>query len=336
MAQDTIAAEIEFWQSVKNTKDSTELEAYLKSYPKGKFAPLARLRLKKLAVGIFLTTSGASTKRQPGQTFRECPDCPAMIIIPSGSFMMGSPKSEKKRHEDEGPQSRVTIEKPFAVGKFEVTRGEFAAFVKATGHQTKGGCRTWTGGKWETQPDKSWRSPGFAQDDNHPVTCVNWQDAGAYAKWLSGKTGKTYRLPSEAEWEYAARAGTKGPFSFKGKISASKANYDAIETYDGSAKGQYRAKTVPVDSFDPNPFGLYNVHGNVSEWTGDCWNDSYRKMPVKTKQTGAAWTAGNCNSRVVRGGSWYYDPRVLRSAFRSRLTTDNRYNGYGFRLARTL
>ena len=147
---------------------------------------------------------------------------------------------------------------------------------------------------------RSFRNPGFAQDDSHPVVCVNWDDAKAYAKWLSGKTGKDYRLLSEAEWEYACRAGTSTPFWWGSSISTEQANYDGNYTFGGGRKGEYRQRTVPVKSFEPNPWGLYQVHGNVGEWCEDCWNESYNGAP----SDGSAWTAGDCAFRLLRGGSW--------------------------------
>ncbi len=145
-------------------------------------------------------------------------------------------------------------------------------------------------------------------------------------------TGKGYRLPSEAEWEYATRAGTTGPFSFRGKISTAKANYDGNYTFDGSRKGEYREKTLPVGSFPANPWELHDVHGNVGEWIEDCWNNNYNGAP----KDGTAWEGGNCVRRVLRGGSWYFNPRGLRSADRFRGATDGRYVDIGFRVARAL
>ncbi|MCI4666130.1 MAG: SUMF1/EgtB/PvdO family nonheme iron enzyme [Neomegalonema sp.] len=268
------------------------------------------------------------------ETFRDCADCPEMVAIPAGSFLMGSPKTELKRDEDEGPQRRVAM-KAFAIGKYEVTVGQYRKFVKATDRKTDKGCWIWTGSKWEKRKDASWEAPGFTQTDAHPVTCVSWADGQAYVAWLSKRTGQAYRLPSEAEWEYAARAGTRGPFSFTGKISADKANYDASYSYDGSPKGVYRGKTLAVGSFKPNPWGLYDVHGNVWEWVQDCWHESYKGAPTD----GSAWMAadkGDCSHAVLRGGSWYNDPIRLRSADRLWLQRDGRFRSWGFRVARTI
>jgi formylglycine-generating enzyme required for sulfatase activity len=263
---------------------------------------------------------------------QQCPTCPEMVVAPNGKFTMGSPKSEPERDSDE-EQVSVLIAKPFAVGKFAVMRGEFAAFVEETGHKTDDGCWVWSGSKWEFQANKSWRAPGFAQDDRHPVLCVNWNDAKAYAEWLSSKTGKTYRLLSEAEREYATRAGSTAPFWWGTPITPRQANYNGNLSYaGGGSKGEYRQQTVPVDSFEPNPWGLYNVHGNVWEWIEDCWNESDSGNPGN----GSARKTGDCGHRVVRGGSWVDNPGLLRSAFRSGVTTDGRSSYLGFRIGRTL
>jgi formylglycine-generating enzyme required for sulfatase activity len=237
-----------------------------------------------------------------------------MVVVPAGSFMMGSPASEEGRDADEGPQHRVTIARSFAVGKFEVTFAEWDACVAAGGCSHNPGDSGWGRGK-------------------RPVINVSWDDiTRQYLPWLSGKTGKAYRLLTEAEWEHAARAGTTTPFWWGSSISASQANYHGPTTYGGGPKGEYRQKTVPVDSFAANPWGLYNVHGNVWEWVQDCWNGSYSGAP----SDGSAWTTGDCSRRVLRGGSCVNYPQLLRSAYRGRFTPDNRGSYVGFRVGRTL
>jgi formylglycine-generating enzyme required for sulfatase activity len=246
----------------------------------------------------------------PGQVFRDCPGCPEMVVVPAGSFTIGSPSNEPERRDNEG-QLPVTIRKPFAVGRFAVTRGEFAAFVTATGQQrTEGGCLASTGSEWKGQVDRNWRSPGFTQTDRHPVVCVSWNDAKAYVAWLSSTTGKAYRLLSETEREYVARAGTTTPFWWGSSITPSQANYDGtLEPYTGGgSKGEYRKATVAVDTFAANAWGLYNVHGNVWEWTEDCWNERNAGNP------GNADASGYCD-RPLRGGAWDSDPGLLRSAY---------------------
>jgi formylglycine-generating enzyme required for sulfatase activity len=247
--------------------------------------------------------------------YKDCAECPAIVEIPPGTFMMGSPDSEPKRALKEGPVHRVTIPASFAVGKYEVTFEEWDACVSA------GGCVS----------DIFGRSDLFGRG-RHPVMNVSWKDVQTYLVWLSNKTGKTYRLLSEAEWEYVARAGTTTPFHTSATISTSQANFNGNKTYNGSSKGENRDRTIPVGSFGANQFGLYDVHGNVWEWVQDCLNDNYKGAPAD----GSAWTTGDCTYRVLRGGSWYNSPRLLRSAYRSRYGSVFRVNIVGFRVARTL
>jgi formylglycine-generating enzyme required for sulfatase activity len=252
-----------------------------------------------------------------GAVFQDAPFGPEMVAVPAGKFMMGSPENEPERISWEGPQHEVTFARPFAVGRDAVTRGQFAAFVNATGHKAAG----------------PWRKPGFALDDTHPVVRISWDDARAYAAWLKKITGRPYRLLAEAEWEYAARAGTPTPFWWGASITPEQANYDGNYVYEGGgSKGEYRQGTVPAGSFDPNPWGLYNVHGNVWEWCEDTWHDNYDGAPID----GSAWISKEKegSGRVVRGGSWDGDPRSLRSAQRN-WDTDENLDG-GCRLARTL
>ena len=278
---------------------------------------------------------GASERRclgpGAGQSFKDCPDCAEMVVVPAGSFMMGTPPDEEVATERED-QVRVSIAAPFAVGRFAVTRGEFAAFVAATGHKTDGGCYRFSGSEWKREAERNWRSPGFAQDDSHPVVCTSWNDAKAYAAWLSSSTGKSYRLLSEAEREYVARAGSSTPFWWGTAISTDQANYDGRIAYAGGAKGAWRQGTVPVDSFAANPWGLHNVHGNVWEWTEDCWNE----MNAGNPGDGTARAAGDCSVRVLRGGSWNNAPHSIRSARRNRNPPATRDGYIGFRIARTL
>ena len=253
-------------------------------------------------------------QRQPDETFRDCPSCPELVVVPAGSYQMGSPSHEEGRDDNEGPVHRVTIGQPFAVGVYEVTFGEWEACVRG------GGCNGYR------PDDEGW---GRGQ---RPVIHVNWQDAQAYVAWLSRQTGQAYRLLSEAEWEYVARAGTTTPFHFGRTISTSQANYDGNYTYGGGRRGQYRGRTVPVGSSRPNAFGLYDVHGNVWEWVQDCWNANYVGAP----SDGRAWETGDCSRRVLRGGSWGNFPWNLRSAIRLGITADDRFNSLGFRIARSL
>ncbi|WP_420463593.1 formylglycine-generating enzyme family protein [Candidatus Palauibacter sp.] len=230
--------------------------------------------------------------------------------MPAGTFTMGSPPSEEGRDDDEGPHS-VTIPAPFAVGVYEVTFAEWDACVRA------GGCGGYA------PADGGWGR------GNRPVIYVSWDDAQAYVSWLSQQTGARYRLLSEAEWEYVARAGSRTARYWGESESGQCRNANGYAEFcdDG-----YEFETAPVGSFAPNVFGLYDALGNVWEWTQDCRNWSYAGAP----SDGSAWQSGNCGRRVLRGGSWNNSPRNLRSAYRSRNPTGDRYLNYGFRVARTL
>jgi formylglycine-generating enzyme required for sulfatase activity len=267
---------------------------------------------------LFATRCGAPLSAaqerglKPTDSFRECANCPEMVVVPAGSFSMGSPDNEEQRNTNEGPQHLVTIAKPFAVGRFAVTFDEWDACVAA------GGCNGYN------PPDQGWGR------GRRPVINVSWTDAKAYVAWLSGTTEKRYRLLSEAEREYVARAGTTTPFWWGSSITTQEANYNGNYTYAGGAKGEYQQRTLPVESFRPNPWGLYQVHGNVWEWVEDCWHDSYAGTP----EDGAAFATVDCRIRVVRGGSWFNVPRLLRAAFR--FGNADRGNRFGFRVGRTL
>ncbi len=271
----------------------------------------------------------------PGKVFRDGDEGPEMVVIPAGEFLMGSPKSEAGRQDREGPQHRVRIGKPFALGRYAATVGEFKRFVQAAGYQTEAerhpdeGIWTRDGGKLKVVAvkGKSWRDPGFAQDDRQPVVGVSWNDAQAYVKWLVEKTGKLYRLPSEAEWEYAARAGTTSAYPWGHEAGSGYANFV------GSGSEWSGKRTSPVGSFAANAFGLHDMIGNVWEWLQDCWNETYTGAP----DDGRAWESGECDRRVVRGGSWGSEPGLARAAGRSWLGPGYRLNSLlGFRLARTL
>lgn len=240
--------------------------------------------------------------------FRDCPACPEMVVVSAGRFVMGSPENEVGRDPDEGPQHEVTISRNLAVGKFEVTYSEWNACV------AEAVCKR--------PPAVEGREGG-----SRPVDSVTWDEAKQYIGWLSRRTGKTYRLLSEAEWEYAARAGTTTPYPWGGQARHEFANYEGVEGRD-----KWRRESAPVGQFPPNKFGLFDMHGNVFEWIEDCWNDNYRGAP----SDGSAWMSGDCSHRVLRGGSWYDDPVVLRSALRLRLESKDRISNGGFRVARTL
>jgi formylglycine-generating enzyme required for sulfatase activity len=254
---------------------------------------------------------------------------PELVLLPTGRFQMGSPEHERKIAMDAGsqkgwlarelPQHWVGIEKPVAMGRYPVTVGEWRAFVQATG--------------WRQGGEVSWEAPGFAQTELHPVVGVNWYDAQQYLRWLSEATGRHYRLPSEAEWEYACRAGTKTAFSFGDTISTVQANYDGNFTYNGGARGEYRRGTTPAGMFPPNPWGLFDMHGNVWEWVQDVVHDNYEGAPLD----GSAWEDGGDQARrILRGGSWLYNPRYLRSALRNGFSSALSNDIVGFRVVREL
>jgi formylglycine-generating enzyme required for sulfatase activity len=244
---------------------------------------------------------------KPLESFRECAkDCPTMIVIPAGGFTMGSPATEKDRNPNEGPQHLVTIARSFAVSKFDVTFDEWDVCVKY------GDC---------AQIGDS----GFGRG-SRPVNNVSWDDAQQYVRWFSKMTGKRYRLLAEAEWEYAARAGTTTAYFWGDEIGNGNANCKRCGSQwdDGG--------TSPVGSFKPNAFGLYDMAGNVWQWVQDCYHDNYVGAPTD----GSAWTSGDCSQRMGRGGSWFTGPEDLRSAYRGWTTTGDRSNNLGFRIARTL
>ena len=282
-----------------------------------------------------------------GQAFRDRPFAPELVVIPAGSFVMGSTEAETTREgrrpetaEWERPQHAVNVDAALGVGKYLVTRREFAAFVAATHRPMTRGC-TVLDGTWQQEDAHGFADPAFAQTDLDPATCVAVEDAEAYAGWLSTATGHRYRLPREAEWEYAARAGT----------STSRWWGDARDTLCAHANGadrRYAASyaadphantgcddgfvhTNPGDAFPANPFGLHDMLGNVWEWTADCFVPNYRDAPSKAS---AEITAGDCSRRMIRGGSWHNSPDSLRSAARFWLPPGMHSSSLGFRIVR--
>lgn len=266
-----------------------------------------------LVLVLFLASAPTASGTTPGTVIRDCTECPEMVVVPAGEFTIGSPADEAARSDDEGPQRKVAIAEPFAVGKFEVTFAEWDACVAA--------------GECKHKPKTDWGR------NRQPVMRVSWDDAKQFVAWLSKKTGNSYRLLSEAEWEYAARAGTTTVFSTGPTITTDQANFDGDYTYGGSEKGKDLGKTIEVGSFKPNPFGLHDMHGNVWEWVEDCYQrDGYQRAPAD----GSAYVSGDCSRRVLRGGSWNSYPRFLRSADRYGDRVGYRVDNYGFRVARTL
>ena len=282
--------------------------------------------------------TNSRVQQTSGDVIQDCPQCPQMVYIPAGSFRMGDIQGGGR--EWEKPVHRVSID-AFLLGQTEVTVGQFRAFVKASGYKTEteqgDGCYVYEDGSWDERSNANWRNPGFKQSDEEPVVCLSWNDTQRYIEWLSAKTGEQYRLPTEAEWEYAARAGSETKYFFGNSTSdfCRYANGAANETdfswRNEDCRDGYK-RTAPTASFTANAFGLYDMHGNVWEWTQDCWNSSYQGAP----SDGTAWLSGECSRRVLRGGSWSNIPNGLRSANRGYITTGDRYSFFGFRLARTL
>lgn len=239
---------------------------------------------------------------------------PEMVVIPPGAFWMGAPVTDPERFDWEGPRHLVTLSKPFALGRYAVTFEEYDHFCVLE-KKAKPNDNGWGRGK-------------------HPVINVSWEEVKAYCIWLSEETGRTYRLPSEAEWEYACRAGTAKAFWWGDTITPDQANYDGSIAYHDGSKGKYRQQAVVVSEFQPNPFGLYQMHGNVWEWCEDEWHDNYLGAPTD----GSIWISADHpdDSRVVRGGSWNFNPYWLRAAYRTNFMVTERLSILGFRLAAEL
>ncbi len=257
---------------------------------------------------------------------RDCPQCPELVVIPAGSYLMGSSPGEQGHQPHESPQHKVAIGSPFAIGRYEITFLEWDMCVR------EGGCQ-------HPASDEGWGR------GNRPAINVSWQDvAEQFLPWLARKSGKSYRLPSEAEWEYAVRAGVEGSRGAAFGIASqagdlcgyANAAEDATQgtgtAWKGSDCSDGFANTAPVGSFKPNPWGLHDLAGNVWEWVADCWNESYGSAP----SDGSAWTSGDCGLRVVRGGSWSTNAEKARAADRGWNRPDGRSASIGFRIARNL
>jgi formylglycine-generating enzyme required for sulfatase activity len=321
--QDDVAAagdslETRFWNNIKNSDAVEDFRIYLDAYPDGRFAAQARARMQELlakspgapakppaaAPPVVAPPAAKATapaaKPQPTSTVRDCPECPELALIPAGSFNMGS----TEMFPFEAPVHPVTIRDAFYLGQREVTLAEWGACV------ADGGC--------------AYSPPGqSATRDQTPVTNLDWNDAHQYANWLRKKTGKAYRLPSESEWEYAARAGGTTTYIWGPKLEMNMANCAGCNEPKNTGP-------VPTGSYPPNAFGLYDMAGNVAEWVEDCWHDSYKSAPAD----GSAWGKPQCQERVLRGGSFNNDPRYVRSASRFKYDFDVRYYTNGFRVAR--
>jgi formylglycine-generating enzyme required for sulfatase activity len=292
------------------------------------------------AIGLLaLAAPGASSaETQKDREFQECRECPVMVGIPAGTFRMGSPAREAGRFDSEGPQHDVAI-KAFALGKYDVTSEEFLAFLKATGYQPKP-CNPMLNMGWESPGRDRAYAPYHGVMPHWPAVCLDWHDAEKYLDWLNTKVrqerpataraASPYRLPTEGEWEYAARAGTKTARWWGDAIGTGNANCN------GCGSQWDNRLFADVDSFAPNPFGLYGVLGNAWQWTADCWHPNYLHAP----QDGSAWNDGDCSKHVISGGSWHNLPVFVRSAARIGSggdIVDSDYSGLaGFRVARDL
>jgi formylglycine-generating enzyme required for sulfatase activity len=313
---------------------------------------MARGAIPWIAAWLMLVAApvvrAAEGARAPGSAFTDCDGCPEMVVVPAGSYVMGTPGAAPARGAGaaEGQALVVEIPRPFALGRFEVTRGEYARFIADSGHEPQAGCRVWDPAlaRFNEDPRRGWQdvatpvSPG----DDHPVSCVSFTDAQAYVQWLSAKTGSRYRLPSEAEWEYAARAGslTLRPW---GDDAAD--GCDFANTYDLVGAARYRlgwpeahcrdgqSDLAPVGQFGANAFGLQDMIGNASEWVQDCATASYVGRP----RDASAWQwLGGCTERVQRGGSWLTPAAESRSAARAAAEAGARAADAGFRVAQDL
>ena len=283
----------------------------------------------------------ATAQKQQKLVIKDCETCPELIVVPAGSFLMGSPPYEEGRSHGEGPQRWVTIGHSFAVGRFAITVDEFKEFVNDTGFHTGDLCAA--SEEYVARSAGSFESPrsfaaGFVQGGRHPVVCVSWLHAKAFVAWLSNKTKRNYRLLTEAEREYVTRAGTSTAYWWGDGITPSQALYDVTSNSTrnseiGAAINVASAGgTTPVDQYQPNPWGLFQVHGNVAEWVEDCWTTTIAMASISP----AAVVLPNCKGHVLRGGAWSYPKTALRAAFREHAPASGSYNHVGFRVARDL
>ena len=321
---------LEKFPSGRHSKEANDKVALLEKHQRERQAEEQRRREEKRyraqgRVPVAVGRSGKSEKVQwlkPGsgrtESFKDCPQCPDMVVVPAGQFKLGSPSREAQRAPDEGPQLNVRIAKPFAVGKLEVTFAEWDACV------ADGGCNAYK------PSDQEWGR------GKHPVINVSWFDARAYTAWLSRKTKKPYRLLSEAEWEYVARARSSAAYWWGNTVKNGQANFDRTSARGSQQPGTPLRRTMPAMSFKPNAWGLYETHGNVWEWVADCWYEKYSAAFKAERLQGKPALGSDCKMRVMRGGAWNSPASSLRSANRARFVARNRYFNLGFRVARTL
>jgi formylglycine-generating enzyme required for sulfatase activity len=310
---------------------------------------------------VLLAASAAIAPAAPGAPaapLRDCAECPELVRIAPGEFTMGADIEEPRRlglpeywATREQPRHAVRVERGFAIGRYEVTRGEFAAFARETGYSPAPGCWHFVGSEWLLDNERSWRDAKTDQTDAHPVTCVNWHDAQAYVAWLSRKTGQRYRLASEAEWEYVARAGTTTTYWFGdtpedicryvnlGDLTTqdrygwdkTKIKYDVLSDWKGQPCRDGHAAMAPVTATVANPFGVHGLLGNANEWVADCWNDTHQGAPADQS---ARLTGADCGLRVMKGQGWTAVAASTRAAFRLKMNATDRRFTFGFRVVR--
>jgi formylglycine-generating enzyme len=300
----------------------------------------------------------ASAAIAPAAPLRDCTECPELVQIAPGEFTMGADIEEPRRlglpeywATREQPRHAVRIARGFAIGRYEVTRGEFAVFARETGYAPAPGCWHFVGAEWLFDDSRSWRDAKIDQTDAHPVTCVNWHDAQAYLHWLSQKTGHRYRLASEAEWEYVVRAGTATAYWFGdspeeicryvnlGDLTTqdrygwdkTKIKYEVMNDWKGQACRDGYPAMAPVTATAANPFGVHGLLGNANEWVADCWNDTHQGAPADQS---ARLTGADCGLRVMKGQGWTAIAASTRAAFRLKMNATDRRFTFGFRVLR--
>jgi len=297
-------------------------------------AEIARIKARTAALLAAATAMDPAAVDKPALSWKtsdkpvelwDGADLPQMVVVPAGEYSMGSPTTEYNHQSYEAPLHRVRIAYSFAVGKYPVTVAEFARFVADTGYDAGDSCFTSESGQ-QPRSGRSWRQPSFPQTNDHPAVCLNWNDAQAYVAWLAKKTGRPYRMMSEAEFEYANRAGSTTTFWWGDDIGKNHANCN------GCGSQWDRKMASPERSFPPNPFGLYDTAGNAWSWMADCWNDSYVGAPAD----GSPWVTGDCTTRTVRGAGWSTNYWILRAARRVGDAAAGRHGTVGFRVAFTL
>lgn len=344
------------WEKIKDSQNLNDYEKYLSRFGGSQNANYARFRLERLGGKIQDVVPVNIPPPKPvkvpppepvaippsvasplASVILDCPHCPELIVLPPGEFMMGKNPGDSGSEPDEAPQHRVRISQSLAVGKFEVTRRQFSDFIKETGYAPqRNGCNTKRGGRFHNEAKANWQSPGFEQTENDPVVCVSWEDSNAYLDWLSKTTGKHYRLPSEAEWEYIAQGAnlvnTKWEAPCKLFNMADASSRSVIPGVQQATCNDGYLASAPVGSFPANSFGVFDILGNVWEWVGDCWNKNYVGAP----SDGGSWTQGDCGERVFRGGGWDSPQKILHYAYRDRGDKVDRYDDLGFRVLRTL